>query len=545
MFGGPFLHSGLDKWAIEKPGHPAVIEYSAGAVSTTYTYGELLDSVKSLEQHIYSLGIRKNSETLVLVWANPVDSVLAFHAVSRSGNAYIPCDANTPGARVQSIIEQAKPAIILASDKLLQHQDSIPGTRLVSINNYASQRHELVAAEEAGNVPVLTEDSLGFVVFTSGTTGTPKGVALSHKNYLNRIYWLWETFPAAEVCCLNSSTNFIDAACEMFGALGTGSSLLVLTPEQVRNPTVLCDSLRIAKVESILCVPTLVRMMLLGTENKGGLSRVLPDLQTWFLSGEALPIDLLASLFTEYPDSRVINVWGASEANDATAVIMTKEDIQRYKSRNMVLSPIGRALKGCGVLIIRDQQVVPEGEVGELWVFGNSVARGYLNNPESTAERFITFDADFFAQEWTFDVSSGKVRGFNTGDLGRIDEDGNILCLGRNDHQIKVRGNRVNILEVEAALRTIVIESGFSDLVVVAWTTEGITSLGAAIAPEDGDLTLLRVRMKERLPSYFIPSKVIALPIIPRGSTGKVDREGIRRQMAALTERACPGRNIF
>lgn len=450
--------------------------------------------------------------------------------------------SRTPSARVRDIISQANPSLILASDSLLHHKDDGLGPNFISITAAftTDQRVEDTIVSEV-DVPPLTKDSLGFVVFTSGTTGQPKGVELSHLNYLNRIYWLWSQFPMTpgEVCCLNSSTNFIDAACEIFGAMGVGASLLVLTPEQVRDPPVLCEALRMANVSSILCVPTLLRMMLLSTATKGGLASAIPQLQTWFLSGEALPIDLLSALFTEYPDAQAINVWGASEANDATGIVMSRADMEKYKSRNMILAPIGVELPGCAVIVLNDdRQLAKPGEVGELWMFGNSVARGYLGNPEATDERFITFPADTFGLKWTFDVSSGKIRGFKSGDLGKVDEDGNIQCLGRTDHQVKVRGNRVNILEIEAAVRQLIFAADFADVVVVAFTVDGITSLGAAVSPETGDLNRLRATMKEKLVSYMIPSKIIVLPKIPRGATGKMDREGIRRQLVALSTRA-------
>lgn len=536
---GPFLHSGLDKWALELPSKPALLEYKEGEVRVTHTYEELLSSVKRLEGYLLHTGVKRNSETLVLVWGNPLDSIMAFHAVSRSGNAYIPCDARTPSSRVRAIVGEAKPAVILASDSLLQHKEDFVDLKFVSISEVLASQEDFTNEEAVESE--LTKDSLGFVVFTSGTTGAPKGVALSHLNYLNRIYWFWNTFPATpdEVFCLNSSTNFIDAACEIFGAMGVGASLLVLTPEQVRDPIVLCDALRMANVPSILCVPTLLRMMLLGASSKGGLAALLPSLRTWFLSGEALPIDLLASLFEEYPDGKAINVWGASEANDATAVIMTSKDVEKYRERNLVLAPIGVDIPGCNVIVLDDdRQLLPPGEPGELWMFGNSVARGYLYNPEATTERFITFKATDFDVEWTFDVSSGYVRGFKSGDLGRVDEDGNINCLGRADHQVKVRGNRVNLLEIEAALRNIISQAGFSDLAVVAFTVEGIASLGAALSPDTGDMKLLRKVMKENLVSYMIPSKLLLFPSIPRGGTGKVDRNGLRQQLADLTDRS-------
>lgn len=403
---GPFLHSGLDKWAVEAPTKPALLECKNGHVDVRYTYEQLLLSVQKLESHLLSLGVQKNSESMVLVWATPTESILAFHAVCKTGNAYIPCDVKTPMARVASIVQQARPSIVLVSESLLHHQETFKESTFVSIPSVLSKELQNVQSTPPNNNE-LTPDNTAFVVFTSGTTGVPKGSALTHRNYLTRTNWLRDNFHAShssdQVLCLNSSTNFIDAACEIYGALGIGASLLVLTPEQVRDPIILCDALRAANVSSILCVPTLLRMMLLGTANKGGLGKYLPQLQTWFLSGEALPIDLLASLFEQYPTATAINVWGSSEACDSAAAILTQQDVQTYKSKGLLLAPIGKLIKSCTILILdAEHKVVPDGQIGEIWVFGDCVGRGYVNNPEATAERFFTFDASTFNVTWNF-----------------------------------------------------------------------------------------------------------------------------------------------
>lgn len=148
------------------------------------------------------------------------------------------------------------------------------------------------------------------------------------------------------------------------------------------------------------------------------------------------------------------------------------------------------------------------------------------------------------AYGWVEVPSSGRIRAWNSGDLGRVDEDGNINCLGRTDHQVKVRGNRVNLLEIEAAMRGLISDAGFSDLVVVAFEVGGITSLGAALAPETGDLKRLRKILSDTLVSYMIPSKYLILPVLPRGATGKMDREGMRKQLASMTERSEQGTEI-
>ena len=360
-----------------------------------------------------------------------------------------------------------------------------------------------------------TEDSVAYVVYTSGSTGVPKGVLALHRAALNRFQWMWDAYPfaAGELCCQKTSLNFVDSVWEIFGPLLRGVPSLLI-PEQVSK-----DALRLAqilathRVTRLVLVPSLLKALLETTEQT---SLNLDSLWLWICSGEALSKELYQRFTEQMPGRTLLNLYGSSEvAADATCYETGLDAASEERARTI---PIGSVISNLQAYVLDHKlDLLPIGVTGELFIGGAGLARGYLHRPELTAERFIPNP---------YSTEAGA-RFYRTGDLARWRADGQLEYLGRRDNQVKIRGYRIELGELEAVLKK---HQAIAEAVVVARQEDNDARLIAYLVASDSVVPTageLHRYLNEKLPAYMTPAAFVMLDAMPLMPNGKVDRRAL------------------
>lgn len=427
------------------------------------------------------------------------DLVVGILGVLKAGAGYLPLDPALPADRLATMVADAAPALVLS--------DSSPDWPALSIVEVESDRVDPPAVD-------VSPLNLAYTIFTSGSTGRPRGVAIPHGAVTNLLDdWADRVgVLPGEPAALWSSIGFDVSVHEILLPLTTGGALH-LVPDDVRtDPYELMSWLAEHRVAAAYLPPAFVRWA--GTE----LSRVDGLALRQLLVGvEPLPEHVLHDLRRRLPGLVVLNGYGPTETTVFSTAHLDPRPVPRP-------CPIGRPLANTRVYLLDERlEPVPVGVTGELHIAGSGLARGYAGNPGATAQRFRP--DPFVAGE----------RMYATGDLARCRSDGTLEFVGRRDHQVKVRGFRVELAEVEAALLR---EPGVREAAVVADTDgAGETRLAAGIArPEPPRLASeWRAALAQRLPGYLIPATFLELPALPRTSNGKVDRAELLRLVRAGT----------
>jgi amino acid adenylation domain-containing protein len=487
----------LDRVAEQVRRHPDMVAVSCDGRSLTYA--ELDTRSKALAARLRALGA--GPETLVGVCVDrSIDLVVALAGVWRSGAAYVPMDPNHPKARLDFVAGDAGIALAVTDDA---GRAVLAGLPVETVD---------VVAEPADDFVDLPgdPDRLAYVLFTSGSTGKPKGVQVTHAN----LAWLFAAadhhfdFGADDVWSLVHSATFDFSVWELWGPLTSGGRVVLLTGEEVRDPARVHAILRDERVTVLNQTPAAfkglrahapVDGLALRTVIFGGDAFDARDYRDWFAAPAGKP-DL-------------VNMYGITETTvHVTFRLITAEDVD-----SPVYSPIGRPLAGQrGYVLDRSRRLVPQGTVGELYVAGGGVARGYHNRPELSRERFLA--NPFVPGE----------RMYRTGDLVRLLPDGQLAYVGRADHQVKIRGFRIEPGEIENALRGC---PGVVDAAVVARPDPGGARLVGHVVLTEGrplDQSAVRDRLRLTLPEYMVPALFVRHDKLPVTSNGKVDRAMLR-----------------
>ncbi|HEY9023722.1 MAG TPA: amino acid adenylation domain-containing protein, partial [Burkholderiaceae bacterium] len=470
---------------------PEAVALRHGARSMTYA--QLNANANRLARRLRALGVAPDARVALCVERGP-EMVEAMLAVLKAGGAYVPLDPTYPTERLERMLADSAPAVVLvhgAGTALA----SGPVARLDLVRDASSW-----AGEDAGNLEraMLRAEHLAYVIYTSGSTGMPKGVAIEHRNAVNFVSWATEAFKAEELAStlFATSINFDLAVYECFAPLACGG-----TVEIVANALALLDEPR--EVGLINTVPSAMAALVKAGAVPGS-ARIVN------LAGEALKRELVEAIFATTAIERVCNLYGPTETTTySTWTAMRRDD--------GFVAHIGRPLANTQVYILDARgEPVPVGAVGEIFIAGDGVARGYLHRPELTAERF------------TADPFRAGGRMYRTGDLGRWQADGTIVYLGRNDFQVKVRGFRIELGEIEARLAT---HEAVGECAVLAREdVAGDKRLVAYVVPAAGrafDAEALRAHVAATLPEYMVPAAFVALERMPLTLNGKLDRKAL------------------
>jgi amino acid adenylation domain-containing protein len=468
------------------------------------TYGELNERTNRLARHLQKSGV--TSETLVGICMNrSLEMVVAIFAILKAGAAFVPLDPEYPSERLLFMLRDAQAPVVLIQEKTAQ---IIPGgdCHLVCVDSDWGK----IARESGENFSAKTDpEKLAYVIYTSGSTGTPKGVMISHGALSNHMFWMQNEFPLTEADRVLQKTSFsFDASIwEFFAPLMAGAQLVMAQPGMHRDVGYLAREIQESEITILQVVPSVLRLLLEEPQFKN-----CKTLKRLFCGGEALPTDLVNHA-TSLLDFTLINLYGPTEATiDSTFWICPSQ-------QKVSIVPIGKPITHAAIYLLDHQlQPVPPGTPGELCIGGRGLARGYLNRTELTAEKFI---------HHPFSQKPGA-RLYKSGDLARFLSDGNLEYLGRIDHQVKIRGHRIEPGEIESALR---LNPAIKDAVVVAREDspgdQRLVAYFIATNREEVDASVLRAFLQEKLPEHMIPSAWVSLEKFPFTPAGKIDRQAL------------------
>ncbi|MEH1954356.1 amino acid adenylation domain-containing protein [Nostoc sp.] len=494
------------------------VERTPDAVAVVFeneqlTYHHLNCRANQLAHYLQSLGV--SADVLVGICVErSLEMVVGLLGILKAGGAYVPLDPGYPQDRLSFMLADAQVSVLLTQqhlvEKLPEHQARVVHLDKDWVAIAKSSQENLIAQVQASNI--------AYVIYTSGSTGQPKGVILSHSNLCNHMFWMQATFPLTEKDKVLQKTPFgFDASVwEFYAPLLAGGQLLIAEPGGHTDSAYLLKLIAQQQVTTIQLVPSLLQMLL----EQGGIE-TCDSLKHVFCGGEVLPITLQEGLLSKL-DVNLHNLYGPTEA----CIDATFWNCQREIYPQVV--PIGRPISNTQIYILdQNLQPVPVGVPGELHIGGAGLAKGYLNRPELTQEKFIPnpFGRSRGAEE---QGSRGEKRLYKTGDLARYLPDGNIEYLGRIDNQVKIRGFRIELGEIEAAL------SQHSDVqtsvVIVREDIPGNKRLVAYIVPQPQitpTVSVLRSFLKEKLPEYMVPSAIVILESLPLTPNGKIDRRAL------------------
>ncbi len=476
------------------------------------TYGQLEDRSNQLAHYLIKRGLQPKNCVGIAV-NRSVETVVCILGVLKAGGAYIPLDAADPSDRLSFIMSDSNIRFLLTQEKMGDYFPSSGMTRV-----FVDREMGLIHSESKRN-PVVGQDNdhLAYVMYTSGTTGRPKGVAVTHKAIVRLLFGVDYVDLGASRTILQMAPMTFDASTfELWGALLHGGRC-VLFPDRVPTIAAIKSTLQQHKIDTLWLTASLFNTLIdEAPESLAGVRQLLTG-------GEALSVAHVRRAIEFLPETEIINGYGPTESTTFACCYR----IPRNIDEGIRSIPIGRPIANTTAYILdRWENPVPVGVRGELHIGGLGLARGYVNRPELNAEKFIP---NPFSEE-----PHGRL--YKTGDLARYLPDGNIEFLGRLDNQVKIRGFRVEPEEIESVLRR---HQSVEDAVVV---TRGDTAddkrLSGYIVKQDGynfSPSELRDYLQDYLPGYMVPHEWFTLDVLPLTPNGKVDRAGLmaRREECA------------
>ncbi|WP_144635211.1 non-ribosomal peptide synthetase [Bordetella genomosp. 13] len=488
----PLVHEGFEQQAARTPRAVALV-----SGQRVLSYDELNRQSNRLAHRLRALGVGPDVPVGIALERSAA-MVVAMLGIMKAGGAYVPLDPDHPAQRLADMVEDASLDIVLSHGGVAERIGLPGGVRFVDVESAVQD------GPDHNPGVALHGDNLVYVIFTSGSTGRPKGAANSHRAVANRIAWSRQAYGLRDDDAVLQKTPFgFDVSVwEFFWPLTVGARLVMAPPGDHRDPPALMRLIREQSITTLHFVPSMLRAFLAfdGIEACDSLRRV-------FCSGEALPRDCQDALLARCPGVALYNLYGPTEA----AI-----EVTHWTCRAGQPVPIGEPIPGVSVCVLdRDLNLAPPGVPGELYLGGAGLARGYLDRPGLSSERFV---AD--------PLGSGQ-RLYRTGDLVRWRADGQIEYLGRLDHQIKVRGLRIELGEIESRLLDC---PQVRDAVVVARVDGGATRLVAYACPAADaviDAAALRAELARGLPDYMVPEFIVPMDALPLNANGKIDRKAL------------------
>ncbi len=469
-------------------------------------YSELDERATILASVLVAQGIGKEDIVGVLLPRSP-EMIVAILAVLKAGSAWLPLDLSYPIERIQYMLNNSQARLILCEKEVSQHY----GITMTALDPDDAVKN--ITAQELGDIG--DPKDLAYLNFTSGSTGLPKGVQVeqgSLANFLVGMARALDWVPESRIACL-TTVSFDIFILESLLCLSQGGCIVLADEKETVDPVSIARIIKEGQVDYLQMTPTRLQLLL---SNERALADVLGEIKTLIIGGEPFPNQLLP-VFDKFESLRVFNVYGPTE----TCVWSTCKEMTKTKNVS-----IGSPIDNTQVYILDDcLHMVPPGVEGDLWISGLGVARGYINNPELTAERFV-------------DNPFGEGKMYRTGD--RALWNGNELeCRGRDDGQVKLRGYRIELGEIEQVLKkhpavanaaVTIQEFGSGNKLLVSYfqLKHGMSA----------DKDEIKAWLAERLPEYMLPAYILELPDIPQTQNGKVDRNSLPKVSAVDNKKA-------
>jgi len=483
-----YVHELFEQQAAAKPEAVAVV-----LNDEQLTYQELNERANKLAHYLRGLGT--GPESLVGVCLKrSVDAVVAILGVLKAGGAYLPLDPSYPRERLSRILADAGAQIVITEECLERNADEIE----TQIN--------------ADFKTTISSENLAYVIYTSGSTGIPKGVLVSHRNLTHSILARFRYYQEPlDSFLLLSPFAFDSSVAGLFWTLCRGGMLVIPDEDSYQDPAHLAELIARHCVSHLLALPAFYELIL-----RHGGPEQLSTVRTAIVAGESCPPELVTRHAEVLPRAALFNEYGPTEATVWSSVHYCDSTAGQGPV------PIGRPVANTQIYVLDSQlQPAPVGVTGEVYIGGDGVARGYLNHPDQTAERFVPNP---------FTAKPGA-RLYKTGDLARLLATGNIEYAGRNDFQVKIRGYRIELGEIELMLAQ---HPEVREVVLLA--SEHLTAYVVLNEMRTATATQLKEFLKERLPEYMLPSSFVMLDALPLTATGKVDRNALPTQIGVEAE---------
>ncbi len=475
------------------------------------------------EHRVVDQGALSSGDRIALCLERSFDMVIALLAVLKAGCAYVPIDPETPYHRMQYMIEKTRAALLLTHSSFeasLNVMLQASGAKAVPLL-LVDQRHEDESTLESDSRSV-SPSCLAYIMFTSGTTGSPKGVMMEHGSVINRLHWMQKTCLLQSHDRILQKTNytFDVSVWEFFWPLLNGAQLVLAKPNGHRDPQYLYQTMKDYQITKVHFVPSMLSIFLKAIKEKGQPDRMQLSLDHLFVSGELLPVSL-AHRVSQSLEVSLYNLYGPTEA-------CVDVSYYHYRHEHSYLGsgvPIGFPIDNTQLYILNEElQLCPIGVTGQLYISGVGLSRGYDDNSQLTQQVFIP--NPFYKA--TRDKESYS-RLYQTGDFARWLSDGSVEYIGRIDHQVKIRGYRVECGEIEHVLCQ---QDGIARAVVMPQLSpDGELVLVAYIALDNVKATFTHAAcyagLQAFLPAYMLPSKIVVCDEMPISSTGKVDRQAL------------------
>jgi amino acid adenylation domain-containing protein len=502
------------------------------------TYGELEAATNRLAHALVEQGCKPGDRVGVLAAKTPW-TIAALIAVLKAGGAYVPVDSASPAARVARIVRAAEPAMLLADatatalvDGLVEEglgdlavgalAEPLAGQRFASV----FARDDLASLpEEPPTESIQRETDLAHLLFTSGSTGVPKGVMIEHANVVAFVEWALRHFGtrAGDRVSGHPPLHFDLSTFDIYATLAAGAELHLVPASLGLDPKGTVRFIRDRELTQWFSVPSVLTYL---ARFDAVAQDEFPALERLLWCGEVLPTPVLAHWMRRLPHVRFTNLYGPTEATIASSFY----DVQEVPPDESVPVPIGLPCDGERLVVLDGDTPAPVGGIGELYIGGVGLSPGYWRDEEKTAAAFRA------------DPQDPTQRIYRTGDLARVDEHGMVHFLGRTDSQIKSRGYRIELGEIEAAVSTV---AGVRECAVVGVDTGGFegTTICCAYAVADGaelPAADIRKHVTALIPRYMLPARWEVLDAFPKNVNGKIDRPALRERFAAANQSTRP-----
>ncbi len=448
---------------------------------------------------------------VIVYMPKSVKCIVSYMGILYSGNPYVPVDSNIPLARLQKIINNLKPGAIITDedhiDKL--HELELGGAKGFLYDDISKGEADVLLIEERV-LEVIDTDPI-YIMYTSGSTGEPKGVTISHRGVMDYGKWVVEVFSFNEDTVMANQAPFYfdNSIFEIYGCLMCGGKMVLIPEVLMMFPVKLPEFLEEHKINTIFWVPT----VMINVANSGALSKhKLPHLKTVAFCGEIMPNKQLNIWRKEHPDCLYANLYGPTEITDVCTYYIVDREFEDSDPL-----PIGKACKNTRAIILNEEDKIAKvGEIGELCIIGSGVGLGYWGNKEATDKAFVQNPTNPYYNE--------KI--YRTGDLAYINEEGLIMILGRMDSQIKLRGNRIELGEIEKAAACIenvertcaIFNANKEEIVLFLETSAEFT------------LRKVNVELLKYIPRYMLPTKLVTMEKFPHTANDKIDRVTLQKK---------------